>query len=33
MLDIFRVAAGKIAEPWDTMQAVLADSTNPRPMY
>ncbi len=33
IVDIFRVANGKIAEHWDTMQAVPADATNPRPMY
>jgi len=33
IVDIFRVAEGKIAEHWDTMQAVPADATNPRPMY
>lgn len=33
IVDIFRVADGKIAEHWDTMQAVPADATNPRPMY
>lgn len=33
IVDIFRVAGGKIAEHWDTMQAVPADATNPRPMY
>ena len=33
IVDIFRVAEGKLAEHWDTMQAVPADATNPRPMY
>ena len=33
IVDIFRVTDGKIAEHWDTMQAVPADATNPRPMY
>lgn len=33
IVDIFRVAQGKLAEHWDTMQAVPADATNPRPMY
>jgi predicted SnoaL-like aldol condensation-catalyzing enzyme len=33
IVDIFRVADGKLAEHWDTMQAVPADATNPRPMY
>lgn len=33
IVDIFRVAGNKIAEHWDTMQAVPADATNPRPMY
>lgn len=33
IVDIFRVANGKIAEHWDTTQAVPADATNPRPMY
>ena len=33
IVDIFRVAEGKIAEDWDTMQAVPGDATNPRPMY
>ena len=32
IVDIFRVAGGRIAEHWDTMQAVPADATNPRPM-
>jgi predicted SnoaL-like aldol condensation-catalyzing enzyme len=32
-VDIFRITGGKIAEHWDTMQAVPADATNPRPMY
>jgi len=33
IVDIFRVAEGKLAEHWDTMQAVPKDATNPRPMY
>jgi predicted SnoaL-like aldol condensation-catalyzing enzyme len=33
IVDIFRVADGKIAEHWDTMQAVPSNATNPRPMY
>jgi len=33
VVDIFRVANGRIAEHWDVMQAVPANSTNPRPMY
>ena len=33
IVDIFRVANGKIAEHWDTMQAVPANASNPRPMY
>jgi predicted SnoaL-like aldol condensation-catalyzing enzyme len=33
IVDIFRVTGGRIAEHWDTMQAVPADATNPRPMY
>ena len=33
IVDIFRVAEGKLAEHWDTMQAVPSDATNPRPMY
>lgn len=33
IVDIFRVAEGKLAEHWDTMQAVPADATNPRPMF
>lgn len=33
IVDIFRVANGKIAEHWDVMQAVPADKLNPRPMY
>jgi len=32
IVDIFRVANGKIAEHWDVMQAVPADKVNPRPM-
>jgi predicted SnoaL-like aldol condensation-catalyzing enzyme len=33
IVDIFRVANGKIAEHWDVMQAVPADAVNKRPMY
>jgi predicted SnoaL-like aldol condensation-catalyzing enzyme len=33
IVDIFRVAHGKIAEHWDVMQAVPADAVNKRPMY
>jgi len=33
IVDVFRVANGKLAEHWDTVQAVPADATNPRPMY
>lgn len=33
IVDIFRVAKGKIAEHWDVMQAVPADAVNKRPMY
>jgi len=33
IVDIFRVANGKIAEHWDVMQAVPPDAVNPRPMY
>lgn len=33
IVDIFRVENGKIAEHWDVMQAVPANSVNPRPMY
>jgi predicted SnoaL-like aldol condensation-catalyzing enzyme len=33
IVDIFRVANGKIAEHWDVMQAVPADKVNPHPMY
>lgn len=33
IVDIFRVANGKIAEHWDVMQAVPAERANPRPMY
>jgi predicted SnoaL-like aldol condensation-catalyzing enzyme len=33
IVDIFRVANGKIAEHWDVMQAVPTDAVNPRPMY
>jgi len=33
IVDIFRVAKGKIAEHWDVMQPVPADAVNKRPMY
>jgi predicted SnoaL-like aldol condensation-catalyzing enzyme len=33
IVDIFRVANGKIAEHWDVMQAVPADAVNKRSMY
>lgn len=33
IVDIFRVANGKIAEHWDVMQPVPADAVNKRPMY
>ena len=33
IVDIFRVANGKIAEHWDAMQAVPTDAVNKRPMY
>ena len=33
IVDIFRVAKGKIAEHWDVMQPVPADAGNKRPMY
>lgn len=33
IVDIFRVANGKLAEHWDVMQAVPADAVNKRPMY
>ena len=33
IVDIFRVANGKIAEHWDVMQPVPADAVNRRPMY
>lgn len=33
IVDIFRVANGKIAEHWDVMQAAPADAVNKRPMY
>lgn len=33
VVDIFRVANGKIAEHWDVMQPVPADAVNRRPMY
>lgn len=33
IVDIFRVAKGKLAEHWDVMQAVPADAVNKRPMY
>jgi predicted SnoaL-like aldol condensation-catalyzing enzyme len=33
IVDIFRVANGKIAEHWDVIQAVPAERVNKRPMY
>jgi predicted SnoaL-like aldol condensation-catalyzing enzyme len=33
IVDVFRVAKGKIAEHWDVMQAVPANAVNKRPMY
>ena len=33
IVDIFRVANGKIAEHWDVIQQIPADATNPRTMY
>ena len=33
IVDIFRVENGKLAEHWDTMQAVPTDATNKRSMY
>ena len=33
IVDIFRVADGKIAEHWDVIQQIPADATNPRTMY
>jgi predicted SnoaL-like aldol condensation-catalyzing enzyme len=33
IVDIFRVADGKIVEHWDVIQQVPADATNPRTMY
>jgi predicted SnoaL-like aldol condensation-catalyzing enzyme len=33
IVDIFRVAKGRIVEHWDVMQPVPADAANKRPMY
>lgn len=33
IVDIFRVANGKLAEHWDVMQAVPVNAPNKRPMY
>jgi len=33
IVDIFRVTGGRIGEHWDTMRAVAADATDPRPRY